>query len=161
MYQSSTSIIMQEINRMPDACAVVHGSSKYPGIKGQVYFYQMDGGTVVIAEIYGLPTKKGACGEQIFGFHINSGGSCTGTNTDPFADTDGHYNPRDCEHPDHAGDLPPLFGNGGFAWMMVFTERFYAREVMGKTVVIHRNPDDFKTQPSGNAGEMIACGVIY
>ena len=44
--------------------------------------------------------------------------------------------------------------------MTVFTDRFTVDDAIGKTVVIHSEPDDFRTQPSGNAGTKIACGVI-
>lgn len=43
---------------------------------------------------------------------------------------------------------------------MFMTDRFTVNEVIGKTVIIHLHPDDFATQPSGNSGEKIACGVI-
>ena len=43
---------------------------------------------------------------------------------------------------------------------MVLTDRFSVAEVIGRTLVIHSDPDDFRTQPSGNAGTKIACGVI-
>lgn len=79
---------------------------------------------------------------------------------DPFADTMGHYNPNGCEHPYHAGDLPPLFGNNGIALSLFLTNQFSVNEVIGKTIVIHDHPDDFITQPSGNSGTKIACGVI-
>ena len=44
--------------------------------------------------------------------------------------------------------------------MMVYTDRFYPEDVIGKTVIIHSEPDDFRTQPSGDSGEKIACGRI-
>ncbi|MCD7905162.1 MAG: superoxide dismutase family protein [Clostridiales bacterium] len=44
--------------------------------------------------------------------------------------------------------------------MTFFTDRFKLSKIIGKTVIIHKNPDDFKTQSSGDAGEKIACGVI-
>lgn len=160
MLPSSTNMFLQSVKRMPDAFAAVHGSKDYPEISGMVYFYQINGGTLLVAEIYGLPVRQGDSVSPVFGFHIHEGNSCTGDTQDPFADTKGHYNPRKKEHPYHAGDLPPLFGNGGFAWMMVFTDRFYVREVVGRTVVIHSHPDDFKSQPSGDSGAKIACGVI-
>ena len=71
-----------------------------------------------------------------------------------------HYNPKDCPHPYHAGDMPPLFGNNGEAFMAFMTDRFTVEEIIGKTVIIHSNPDDFTTQPGGNSGEKIACGKI-
>ena len=91
------------------------------------------------------------------GFHIHEGMGCGG---DDFAETMGHYNPKDCPHPYHAGDLPPLFADAGMAWMAVLTSRFTLEEVLGRTVVIHAMPDDFHTQPAGNSGRKIACGVI-
>ena len=42
----------------------------------------------------------------------------------------------------------------------VFTNRFRARDVVGKSVIIHQNPDDYRSQPAGNAGKRLACGVI-
>ena len=50
--------------------------------------------------------------------------------------------------------------NHGKADMAVLTDRFRVDEIIGRTVVLHRNPDDFQTQPSGNAGIKIACGII-
>ena len=44
--------------------------------------------------------------------------------------------------------------------MMYFTDRFTLPDVIGKTIIIHSNPDDFTTQPSGNSGAKIACGAI-
>ena len=79
---------------------------------------------------------------------------------DPFADAGAHYNPHNCRHPYHAGDMPPLFSNGGFAWMAFYTERFKTDEIIGRTVIIHDLSDDFTTQPSGNSGKKIACGEI-
>ena len=64
------------------------------------------------------------------------------------------------EHPRHAGDLPPVLGNDGTAWMEIYTGRFYPMDVVGRTIVLHEMPDDFKTQPSGDSGMKIACGEI-
>ena len=49
---------------------------------------------------------------------------------------------------------------GCLAFLAFITDRFTANEVIGKTVIIHDSPDDFTTQPSGNAGNKIACGII-
>ena len=56
--------------------------------------------------------------------------------------------------------MPPLFGVNGNALLIFMTDRFSIEEIIGKTVIIHRKPNDFATQPSGNSGEKIACGVI-
>lgn len=149
--------ILQE---SPSATAEVRGSAEYPRIRGRVNFYQTRSGVLVSAEVFGLPGADSACKKRIFAFHIHSGGSCTGNRSDPFADAKTHYNPGNCDHPCHAGDLPPLWGSDGYAFQVFLTARITVSEVIGKTVIIHANPDDFTTQPSGSAGQKIACGVI-
>lgn len=146
--------------KKPDAEAEIYGSGEYPEIQGNTYFYQTRKGVVIGAEISGLPKPKDPCKSPVFGFHIHEGTECQGNNTDPFTNAMSHYNPKNCPHPFHAGDLPPLFGNNGYAFMMVLSDRFTVKEIIGKTVIIHSAPDDFTSQPSGNAGEKIACGVI-
>jgi len=44
--------------------------------------------------------------------------------------------------------------------MRFFTNRFLPGDVIGRTVMIHENPDDYRSQPSGDAGKRIGCGVI-
>lgn len=156
----SFNTVFQPLNSSPCAVAQLHGSPDHPDICGSVRFYQTRRGVLVAAEVWGLPTRQGEYDSPVFGFHIHSGGSCTGNASDPFADALSHYDCKDHPHPYHSGDLPPLFGNHGYAAMVVLTDRFCAREIIGKTVIIHSAPDDFTTQPSGNSGIKIACGVI-
>lgn len=144
----------------PNAEACICGSDKYPDIKGKVMFYQVCDGVLVHAEIDGLPKKYNPCKDPIFAFHIHNGTQCSGTKDAPFANADGHYNPNNCPHPYHAGDMPPLFGVNGKAVLVFLSNRFTISEILGKTIIIHAKPDDFTTQPSGNAGEMMACGTI-
>lgn len=146
--------------QLPHASAKLKGSAVYPNIQGTVRFYQTRNGVMIAAEISGLPHSHGACHHPVFGFHIHDGSQCMGNLHDPFSGAMAHYNPANCEHPFHAGDLPPLFGNHGYAFSVFLKDRFPLSEVIGKTVIIHGNPDDFTTQPSGNAGEKLACGVI-
>ena len=146
---------------MPAAYATIQGSREYPNLTGIVRFYPIVGGVLVNPEIYGLPVQNPICSNHVFGFHIHEGTSCTGTEADPFASADGHYNPGGCEHPAHAGDMPPLFAtHDGFSWSVFLSDRFKWGDILGHTVIVHRNPDDFTTQPSGNSGAMIGCGVI-
>lgn len=144
----------------PQAIATVRGSDTYPNIQGEVRFYQTRMGSVVYASIMGLPENGDRCRQPIFGFHIHTGEKCEGNASDPFAATGMHYNPQDCMHPYHAGDMPPLFGADGKALLIFMTDRFTVGEIIGRTVVIHSSPDDFTTQPSGNSGIKIACGEI-
>lgn len=156
----SSPNIIAVLAQQPDAVARVRGSSEYPGISGTVSFYQTPSGVLISAELFGLPHSTQPCSSRVFGFHIHSGSHCSGNTTDPFSDTLTHYNPGNCPHPFHAGDLPPLFENNGHAVLVVLTNRFSVREIPGKTVVIHSDPDDFVSQPAGNAGKKIACGQI-
>lgn len=148
------------LRQKPNAIAMMQGSSDYPDINGTVRFYQTKAGVVVVAKISGLPTNPDVCKQPIFAFHIHSGNSCSGNETDYFADAMAHYNPNGCLHPYHAGDMPPLFGCNGFAFSAFITDRFYVKDIVGRTVIIHSSPDDFTTQPSGNSGKKIACGVV-
>ena len=121
------------------------------GIKGKVWIFQQDNGALVTAEITGLPR------DGFFAFHIHEGPDCGG---EGFSDTGGHFNPTEALHPNHAGDLPPLLSNGGKAYLSVLTARFCVEDVIGRTVVIHSGTDDFRSQPAGDSGSKIACGVI-
>lgn len=151
---------MALLRQRPQAVANMKGSNAYAGIRGCVRFYQTNWGVLVEAEIHGLPLMASKHGRPVFGFHIHEGDCCCGTAENPFEEAGKHYNPENYEHPYHAGDMPPLFGNAGYALQIFLTDRFAVREIIGRTVIIHLDPDDFTTQPSGNSGKMIACGEI-
>ena len=148
------------LRRLPDAVAVVRGNEKNIEIQGTVKFYQTSSGVFVVADVSGLPRSNGACNSRIFAFHIHGGQGCDGNEADPFANAGSHYNPDGCPHPYHRGDMPPLFSAGGRAFLAFLTDRFTVNEVLDRMVIIHDSPDDFTTQPSGNAGNKIACGTI-
>ena len=144
----------------PHAYARLSGSKEYPHLTGNVWFYQTEWGVLTAVSVAGLPRQSATGSHRIFGFHIHSGTQCSGTETDLFADVLTHYNPDDLSHPYHAGDLPPLFENRGYAFQVFLTDRFTVREILHRTVIIHDSPDDFTSQPAGNAGKKIACGQI-
>ncbi len=148
------------LRQRPNAWANIYGSKRFPNIGGMVRFYQTRNGVLVVASVKGLPMASGKCDSPIFGFHIHEGGTCQMTQSDSFADVGNHYNPYNCKHPYHAGDMPPLFGANGEAFSVFLSNRFTVQEIIGRTVIIHASPDDFFTQPSGNSGEKIACGLI-
>lgn len=164
--------IIARLRGHADAVAKVLGSREYRAIRGMVSFYQLSNQVLVQANFVGLPdeirqSQNGrACGGSVLGLHIHTGGSCTRNDTDPFADAGSHYDNTliagdgECPHPYHAGDLPPLFVNDGSAFMIVATNRFTVEEVVGRTVIVHAHVDDFHSQPAGDAGGRIACGVI-
>ena len=147
--------LMQSCRKCPDAVAKICGGAiDAPQLSGCVRFYQENGCVLIEARISGLPTKSES---GFFAFHIHQGTDCSGAD---FSGTGSHYNPTNQLHPSHAGDLPPLLSCGGNAYLSVKTDRFSVRDIIGRTVVIHSDPDDFHSQPAGNAGKKIACGVI-
>lgn len=148
------------LNKTPDGVGLIKGNSNYPKIKGKVSFYQTNDGVLIVANITGLPDSNNKCEDSIFAFHLHEGNSCSGNEKDPFSNAKSHYNPYNCPHPYHAGDLPPLFNVNGRAFIAVLTNRFDIEEIIGKTIIIHSSVDDFTSQPSGNSGVKIACGII-
>ncbi len=140
------------------AYARIRGDAAHPQLSGTVTFQTQARGVVVTVQVEGLPTQQ-TCG-GVFAFHIHEGSACNAAAQPPFSDAGGHYNPKNCLHPYHAGDLPPLFSNDGFAYMQVLTNRFTVEEIIGRVILIHDGVDDFTSQPAGNAGNRIACGEI-
>lgn len=137
--------------------SVIHGGVKNPDINGIVTFDRTQRGVLITAEIYGLPSHLEYSGRGVFGFHIHDGEECPNEMGD---NSGSHLNPENYPHPYHSGDLPPLFSNGGYAYLKTVSNRFELSDIIGKTIIIHSGPDDFTTQPSGNSGEKIACGII-
>lgn len=151
--------------KRPAAVAQLHGSALAPELSATVWFFPFLEGTLVAVQAKGLPDHVPAVLDRQpigpFGFHIHEGGTCGIDMTNgAFKSAGEHYNPTKTYHPEHAGDLPVLFSNNGECVMAVYTNRFKPTDVVGRTVIIHQNPDDFRPQPSGNAGVRIACGVI-
>lgn len=151
------SLICNQYTAHPAAIARIHGGEDFPAVGGTVSFCPVRDGIIVSADIHGLPTKNICHSNDIFGFHIHEGSSCTG---DGFPDTGKHFDRDDSLHPYHTGDLPPLFANQGRAYMEFLTDSFSIADILGRTVIIHQNADDLTSQPSGNAGKKIACGKI-
>lgn len=140
--------------KRPSAAARIWGSGAAPGLRGTVRFSPHGEGTLVTAELWGLPGSESG----FFAMHVHETGDCRG---EGFPNTGSHYDPGKREHPMHAGDLPPLLRRrDGRAWLAVVTDRFRPEDVVGRSVVIHSHPDDFRTQPSGSAGAKIGCGII-
>lgn len=148
------------------AIAEIKGGPLAPQIYGTVTFSDVPGGTEVFVEIWGLPPYKPAENNEApigpHGFHIHEFGCCqVGDPYNPFECAGGHWNPTNQPHGNHAGDFPVIFSNNGYARMTFFTDKFKPIDIIGKSVIIHQNPDDYRSQPAGNAGQRLACGVIY
>ncbi|MDE6698636.1 MAG: superoxide dismutase family protein [Lachnospiraceae bacterium] len=140
----------------PSAYAKISGNTGYPQLHGTAYFFCVPfGGVLIEIEVFGLPDNT-INHTGFFATHIHETGNCT----PPFDKTGSHYNPANMPHPEHAGDLPPLLGNDGYAYSCFYTDRFNISDIIDRSIIIHKNTDDFATQPSGNAGDKIGCGVI-
>ena len=146
----------------PTAAAAIHGGPLAPDLGGRVTFETATGGTLVRVELHGLPAyQPGTPPIGPHGFHVHAVGSCeVGDPRDPFLAAGGHYDPDGQPHGNHAGDLPVVFSSHGAARMAVYTARFSPRDVVGRSVIVHENPDDFRSQPAGASGRRLGCGVI-
>ena len=149
----------------PVAVAYVKGGPLAPDLCGTVSFWEYGCGTWVSTAIRGLPPYEPATDDRPpigpHGFHLHENGDCTvGDEKNPFQAAGGHWNPDDQPHGNEAGDFPVLFSNNGLSIMGFFTDRFQPLAAIGKAVIIHRYPDDYRTQPDGDAGPRLGCGVV-
>lgn len=147
------------------AAARIHGGPLAPAISGWVWFFEEPDGTGVWVNVTGLPPYRPGTGTEApigpHGFHIHEFGNCSvGDPTNPFTAAGEHWNPTNQPHGNHVGDFPVLFSNNGTASMYFFTDKFRVRDIIGRSIIIHQNPDDYRSQPAGNSGKRLACGVI-
>lgn len=136
--------------KKPFASAKIFGNEENKEIGGFVNFYTCQSGILIASGIHNLPETE----TNFFAFHIHEVGECDGN----FSSSGAHFG--EGPHPLHAGDLPPLLSANGTAVSLVLTNKFSSSEIIGKAVIIHEGFDDFTTQPSGNSGARIACGII-
>jgi Cu-Zn family superoxide dismutase len=145
----------------PDAVAELSARSG-SSVMGTVTFTQVGAKVTVIADVSGLKPNAE------HGFHIHDKGDCSAPDA---MSTGGHFNPAGKAHGSHAmadhhaGDLPSLKADAaGKALVRAELEGLSVgsgtSDIVGRAVIVHRDPDDFKTQPTGNSGARIACGVI-
>jgi Cu-Zn family superoxide dismutase len=129
---------------------------------GTVRFLQAGGKVLVTGEVRGL--KPGA----EHGFHVHEKGDCSSGDG---MSTGGHFNPTGQPHAahsdamHHAGDLPSLKadmnGRAEFSFESTsITVGSGVTDIVGKGLIVHADPDDFRTQPTGNAGARLACAPI-
>jgi len=155
---SACSSMMQE--QGPKAVAKLE-PTRGNSTAGTVTFAQQGDLVQVTVQVTGL--KPG----QEHGFHLHEKGDCssgdgmsTGAHFNP---TGKMHGPQDAEH--HAGDLPALKGDANGNATVSFTLHGVTvgsgpTDLIGRGLIVHANPDDYKTQPTGNSGARIACGVV-
>lgn len=136
------------------AIATVRGNALAPELSGIVRFFDTPAGVRVDGHIRGLPGNA----TGFYGFHIHESGECTPPD---FSGAKGHYNPSGTGHPLHAGDFPMLIATHSMeAWLAFITTRFAIRDIIGRSVIVHMDRDDYTSQPAGDSGQRIGCGVI-
>ena len=130
-------------------------------VQGTVHFLQLaDGSVDVMADLTGVP-------EGVHGFHVHDKGDC-GDNGNAAG---GHFNPTGAPHAapqaasHHSGDFGNVTADAKGEVHTHFSTRSItvsegAQSVAGHAVILHAKPDDLTTQPSGNAGPRIGCGVV-
>jgi superoxide dismutase, Cu-Zn family len=129
---------------------------------GEAIFEQVGDKVHVVVSVQGL--KPG----RQHGFHIHEAGDCSSGDG---MSTKGHFNPYGKPHGPqgsaerHGGDLPSLMADQAGrakveADVDIITVAPGPTSIIGRGLIVHADPDDYKTQPTGNAGARIACGVI-
>lgn len=136
--------------------------TKGSAVEGELRFTQVGERVRVTGEVKGLPPNTE------HGFHVHEKGDCSS----PDATSAGsHFNPAASAHGAHgsaavhAGDLPSLKADANGVATVFFETRQLtvgsgSHSVIGRGVIVHRDPDDFKTQPTGNSGPRLACAVV-
>jgi Cu-Zn family superoxide dismutase len=131
---------------------------------GTITFTQTNSGVLIRAELTGLPPGP-------HGFHFHTTGACE----PPFESAGGHFNPTNVKHGflaevgPHVGDLPNIVISDTGSATVEHLHAFVSLspdsgntlfDEDGTSIVIHAGPDDYKTDPSGQSGDRIACGVV-
>ncbi len=127
---------------------------------GTITFTRVDGGIKVVADLQGLSKGK-------HGFHIHEFGDCSSADG---SSAGAHFNPEGKSHgapmemSRHMGDMGNIEADETGKAHLEYTDPMLTLEgehsIIGRSVILHKNEDDLKSQPTGNAGPRIACGVI-
>ena len=165
----STTASTQPATTAPpsDPTSAKHRADLMPGqggdVAGALDLVVNEGVVLMTGQVSGLKP------ESMHGFHIHEKGDCSSPD---FKSAGEHFNPTSQAHgdpvmpPHHLGDIPNLVADEmGKAPVNARIEGVTlgdhgANDLVGRAVVVHAMPDDYKTQPSGNSGDRIACGVI-
>lgn len=129
-------------------------------VTGIVTFMKTDGGMKVVADLQGLTKGK-------HGFHVHECGDCSAPDG---ASAGGHFNPMGKSHgapmdmTRHEGDMGNIEADESGKAHLEYVDPMMSLEggmsIIGRSIIVHKSEDDLKTQPTGNAGARVACGVI-
>ena len=155
-----TQEVTEEYPQVEQAVAVVQPTDGNV-TSGVVTFTQTDNGVRVEATVSGLEP------ESLHGFHIHEYGDCRAADG---TSAGGHYNPTDMQHgaptdaERHMGDLGNLAaGEDGIAVLEYVDEKLVlsgTKSIVGYGVIVHAERDDLTSQPTGDAGPRLGCGVV-
>lgn len=161
--QSSTPAAQERVSRQGLAMAELKPTEGNQ-TSGVLHFHQVDGQLRVTGTISGLTP------DSEHGFHIHETGDCSAADG---SSAGGHFNPDALDHGSvdaadhHTGDMPNLKADGsGMATVDGPLSRHAtlgdggAHDIAGRGLIIHADPDDYASQPTGNAGARLACAVI-
>jgi Cu-Zn family superoxide dismutase len=151
-----SKIVKTEVNKAICLLYPTQGSETM----GKVTFSQKADGMLIIADVKGLSPGK-------HGFHIHEYGDCSQPDG---KSAGGHFNPTSKNHggPNsedrHVGDLGNLIakddGTAYYEWTDKLLSFSGPKSILGRAIIVHADEDDLISQPTGNAGARIACGVI-
>ena len=145
------------------AASAVMAAKSGSQVAGTLEMMTMGNGVHVMGTLTGLAPN------QSFGFHVHEKGDCSAADA---SSAGGHFNPTAQPHGStetaahHAGDMDNIKSDDeGTARVSFHIENVglangSATDINGRALVVHAKPDDYTTQPSGNSGDRIACGVI-
>ena len=145
------------------ATATLQGATSDPDFSGTITITPEGDGVKVVAHIEGVDT------DGMHGLHVHENGLCEHGGDKHFTSAGGHFNPTGAEHacpptePRHAGDLGNVQITEGAGHLELTTTGLSLsgpNSVVGKAIILHTGEDDCKTQPTGNSGDRLACGVV-
>ena len=159
--QDHKHVIMPPVKENPARKAIcVLYATQGNSVSGTVTFSRVSEGVKVVADLSGLTPGK-------HGFHIHEFGDCSSPDGTAAG---GHFNPSGSPHgapmdmSRHAGDMGNLEADASGKAHLEYVDSHMSFDgpdsILGRSVIIHAREDDMKTQPTGNAGPRIACGVI-
>ena len=155
----TTSTMMENLPEITKAVAVLHGT-KGNDVSGIVTFTKVGNLVKVVADISGLKPGK-------HGLHIHEYGDCS---SDDGTSAGGHFNPDNVKHGapnssmSHVGDFGNIEADKDGKAHLEMTDSLLSfsgpHSIIGRGVIVHGGEDDLTSQPAGNAGPRVACGVI-
>ena len=158
---SPTATSSSQRRKTPHKAAAVLEPKSGSTVSGKAYFEEKNGGVEVVIEIKGA--KPGP-----HGLHLHETPDCAAANA---SSAGGHFNPDGTAHgapdtdPHHAGDLGNItVAANGISKLKILLKGVTvtpgSHSVVGRALIVHAGPDDLKSQPSGNSGARVACGVV-